>query len=83
MRYLVPLVLTCLFAGLGWAQDPQVVQILRKVDKARPSDKELSIYRLDWESSLKTAQKRALEEKRPLLVVAVRNEHGDTFTGYC
>ncbi|MBB6049243.1 hypothetical protein [Armatimonas rosea] len=63
--------------------DPQIELLRRDFAAARPQETDLEIYRLDWTVPLATAQKRALQERRPLLVVAVRNAHGDTFTGHC
>ena len=65
------------------AQDPQVEQLRKRFAAARPDEKDLGIYRLDWVVPLKTARDKAVKDKRPLIVVAVRNEHGDTFTGHC
>jgi hypothetical protein len=83
MRFILSLGLVLLFVEVGPTQDAKVLEVLRTIEKARPTDKELEIFRLDWEASFKTAQKRSVDEKRPLLVVAVRNEHGDTLTGHC
>lgn len=65
------------------AQNPQVERIRERFAAARPANKDLGIYRLDWVVPVEAAREKATKEKRPLVVVAVRNEHGDTFTGYC
>lgn len=77
---LLILAATCLLPA---AVDPQVQQTREDFAAVRPADKDLGIYRLDWVPFLAAAREKAAKGKRPLLVIAVRNAHGDTFTGHC
>ena len=83
MRSTISLGLWILGGLMAHAQDPAVKRIHQLYDSTRPADKDLGIYRLDWAMPFETARKKAMDDKKPLVVVAVRNEHGDSFTGYC
>lgn len=50
-----------------------------------PSQKELAIYTLDWETSLAAAKQRAKKENRPIFFIVVTNYTGPTnfFSGHC
>jgi hypothetical protein len=85
---LVPSGLFCGLLVLGavniaTAQDAAVRQVLAKYDALRPGDDDLAIYRLDWEESLPTAQRRAGEENRPVCLVIIHARYGDITSGHC
>ena len=50
-----------------------------------PSQKELAIYTLDWETSFAAAKQRAKKENRPIFFIVVTNYTGPTnfFSGHC
>jgi hypothetical protein len=56
---------------------------LDKYRLARPADKDLAIFQLDWVPTLKEARGRAAQERRPILLLVVTNSYGDLFTGHC
>ena len=62
---------------------PEVELILDKFELIRPQDRDLSLFKLDWEKTLKSAQARAAREERPVLLILVRNSNGDIFQGHC
>ena len=49
----------------------------------RPTNRELSIYQLDWEGSLETARQRAARERRPICLMIVHAKYGDLASGHC
>ena len=78
--------LTALWAtSLPHAQAPDgdVQNILDKYRLARPADKDLAIFQLDWVPTLKDARERAVKEQRPILLLVVTNSYGTLFTGHC
>ncbi len=72
--------LPILFAG-----DADTRKILASYQAARPSDRELEIFRLDWSDSLTQAQARAAKESRPIFFVATHQlkEAGNLINGHC
>lgn len=70
----------CLWAVL---QHGDADAILKKVEAARPTKKELALYALDWVDSFEAAKKKAARDRRPILLLYVQNEHGGLFTGHC
>ena len=72
-------------ASLSHAQAPDgdVRTTLDKYRLARPADKDLAIFQLDWVPTLKQARGRAAQEQRPILLLVVTNSYGDLFTGHC
>jgi hypothetical protein len=60
-----------------------VALLLDKFELIRPQDRELRLFTLDWEKTLKSAQLRAAKEERPVLLILVRNSNGDIFQGHC
>ncbi len=58
-------------------------QMLDRYRELKPTDDELAMYRLDWVDSLEVAKRRAADENRPILVVAIHARYGDLFTGHC
>ena len=62
---------------------PEVELILDKFELIRPQDRDLSLFKLDWEKTLKSALARAAREDRPVLLILVRNSNGDIFQGHC
>ena len=78
--------LTALWAtGLPHAQAPDgdVRTTLDKYRLARPADKDLAVFQLDWVPTLKGATERAAQERRPILLLVVTNSYGNLFTGHC
>ena len=65
------------------AQTDEARQVLDRYRELKPTDDELAMYRLDWVTSLEAAKRRAAEESRPILVVAIQARYGDLFTGHC
>ena len=65
------------------AQNDEARQVLDRYRELKPTDDELAMYRLDWTNSLEAAKRRAAEENRPILVVAIHARYGDLFTGHC
>lgn len=59
-------------------QDPAVERVLAEYTKARPAEKELAIYALDWAPGLKEAKER----KRPICLFVVTNSYGNLYTGH-
>ena len=78
------LLLLSLTAGLA-AEEPgrDVALLLDKFELLRPQDRELSLFTLDWEKTLKTALVRAARQERPVLLIVVRNSNGDIVRGHC
>ena len=65
------------------AQTDEARRALDHYRTLKPADDELAMYRLDWVSSLEAAKRRAAEENRPILVIAVHARYGDLFSGHC
>ena len=65
------------------APDGDVRTILDKYRLARPADKDLAIFQLDWVPTLQEATQRAARQRRPILLLVVTNSYGNLFTGHC
>jgi hypothetical protein len=65
------------------AQTDEARRVLDRFRELRPTDDELAMYRVDWVDSLDAAKRRAAEEDRPIVVVAIHARYGDLFTGHC
>lgn len=65
------------------AQTEDARRVIDRYRELKPTDDELAMYRLDWVGSLEAAKRRAAEENRPILVVAIHARYGDLFTGHC
>ena len=65
------------------AQTEDARLVLDRYRELKPTDDELAMYRLEWVNSLAAAKRRAAEENRPILVVAIHARYGDLFTGHC
>lgn len=83
MRHLLCGLFLLLAANTGVAEDASVRKVLAKYHAMLPGDNELSMYRLDWEESLQTAQQRALKEGRPVCLVIIHARYGDITSGHC
>jgi|TARA_B100000809_G_scaffold238138_1_gene258622 hypothetical protein len=68
---------------MGEQPSRDVALLLDKFELIRPQDRELRLFTLDWEKTLKSAQLRAAKEERPVLLILVRNSNGDIFQGHC
>ena len=77
------LVLLLLAATFAAAQDSKVKSVLDRYADFRPAAKELAMYQIDWAPSLEEAQKRALQEKRPVFLVIIHAQYGDLTSGHC
>lgn len=66
-------------------QDDEATRILKRWETLRPSDSELSIYRLNWTMPFDEAVVRGAREGRPVFVMFVTNITAGTdfFTGHC
>ncbi len=67
------------------ASHPDVARVLAAYRSARPADRDLQIFKLDWAGSLKEAKTRAAKENRPVLFVATTQleDAGDLRGGHC
>ena len=78
--------LLLLMSTVSVVADPpsrDVAVILDRFELIRPPDRDLSLFKLDWDKTLKSAQARAAREARPVLLILVRNSNGDIFQGHC
>ena len=76
------LALILLAATFAPAQDSTVKSVLDRYADFRPAAKELAMYQIDWAPSLEEAQKRALQEKRPVFLVIIHAQYGDLASGH-
>jgi hypothetical protein len=75
------LVLALTPAALG-QPDPVVARILDGYEAARPTEKALAFFRMDWAPSLAEATARARKERRPVFFIYVTNiTAGQNFVG--
>ena len=65
------------------ADQGDVKSILDKFRSVRPLEADLTLYQLNWMSTLKEARERAAKERRPIFLVVVTNSFGDLFSGHC
>jgi len=77
------LVLLLLATTFAPAQDSKVKSVLDRYADFRPTAKDLVMYQIDWAPSLEEAQKRALQEKRPVFLVIIHAQYGDLTSGHC
>ena len=77
------LALLLLAASFAPAQDSAVKSVLDRYADFRPAAKDLAMYQIDWAPSLAEAQKRALQEKRPVFLVIIHAQYGDLTSGHC
>lgn len=59
--------------ALTFATDPDVARTLERFAHAKPDEKALAFYSLDWAPNLKVAQERARKERRPVFLIANTN----------
>jgi hypothetical protein len=59
--------------------------ILKAYEAARPADRDLGVFQLDWADSFKDAKARALKEKRPIFLVSTTQlkDAGNLRDGHC
>lgn len=71
-------------AAVGQVPDAKVARTLGRFDAAKPSEKSLGFYSLDWAMSLEEAKARAKKEKRPILLILNTNISAGTnfFSGH-
>jgi hypothetical protein len=65
------------------AQNAEAQKALSRFTELRPGDDDLAMYRLDWSENLAEAQKRALKEKRPVMLIVIHAKYGDMISGHC
>ncbi len=84
MRSILSLTLSFVMFLPAWAQPPEVVQIQKRYEAAKPDEKSLGFYSLDWAMNLKDARARALKENRPVLLILNTNITAGTnfFSGH-
>lgn len=70
--------------SMALGQDPAVTATLQRFDEAKPGEKSLAFYSLDWVCSLADAKERAKAESRPILVILNTNitAHCDFYSGH-
>lgn len=66
------------------AQDASVANTLKRFAEAKPGEKELAFFSLDWVCSLKEAKKRAVAEERDILLILNTNitAHCNFYSGH-
>lgn len=81
----IPLVPIILFAASAFvsAQDADAKRVLDRYEAIRPGAELLSMYRLDWASSLNEALERSTKEARPIFLVIIHAKYGDIAAGHC
>ncbi len=57
--------------------------VLDRFAALRPTDDDLTMYRLDWAPTLADAVTRAKAEHRPVCLVIIHAKYGDLFSGHC
>jgi len=62
-----------LVTGAIAAPDPAVLRVHERFEAARPDDRSLAFYSLDWECSLAAAKERARREDRPIFLILNTN----------
>lgn len=64
---------------------PEAERVLNAYQEARPPDRDLGVFRLDWAASLKEARARAAKENRPIFFVSTMQlkDAGDLKGGHC
>lgn len=69
--------------ALALLQDADAV--LKAYEAARPPDRELALFSLDWAPDFKTARERAAKEKVPIFFVATTQleDAGNLQSGHC
>lgn len=62
--------------------DPAVARVLDQYQAAKPTEKALAFFSMDWAPSLAEATARARKERRPILFIYVTNiTAGQNFVG--
>ncbi len=84
MRRILYLAFLVMMGMSANAQDPQVRRIQERFDSARPNEKSLAFYSLDWAMSLADAKERVRKEDRPILLILNTNITAGTnfFSGH-
>lgn len=70
--------------GAATTPDAAVQRIHARYEGARPGEKSLAFYSLDWEMNLASARERARREKRPIFLILNTNITAGTnfFSGH-
>jgi hypothetical protein len=63
----------------------QSQDILKAYEEARPADRDLGVFQLDWADSFTHAKVRAAREKRPIFLVCTTQlkDAGNLRDGHC
>ncbi len=83
---LLPIALVSLMGAMvhtSSAQDAAARKGLDRFEQLQPSEDDLAMYRLDWESSMSAAEQRAKQEQRPICLVIIHARYGDITSGHC
>ncbi|HKQ40623.1 MAG TPA: hypothetical protein VJ063_21310 [Verrucomicrobiae bacterium] len=77
--------LLLLFVAALTSQAAQPADILKAYEAARPADRELGVFQLDWADSFKHAKTRAAKENRPIFLVCTTQlkDAGNLRDGHC
>jgi hypothetical protein len=65
------------------ANHADVPKILDRYRSLLPDEKDLAIFQLDWQPTLKDARDNAARTQRPVFLVVVTNSFGNMVTGHC
>ena len=76
---------TLLLATCGTlrAEDLEAARVETWYHLLRPTNRELSIYQLDWEASLEPARNRAALDSRHICLIIGHAKYGDLASGHC
>lgn len=84
MSRLFPLLLLATLSVFGAVEFDAVKRIEARFDEAKPDDKRLAFFSLDWAMSLDEAKTRAAKEHRPIMLLLNTNITAGTnfFSGH-
>ena len=84
MRFLLSLAALFASAVIATPQEASVAGVLKRFEEAKPSDKSLAFYSLDWVCSLAEAKERAKAEQRPIFLIVNTNitAHCNFYSGH-
>ena len=77
--------LLAFFAVVLASSAAQEEDILKAYEAARPADRDLGVFQLDWADSFKQAKARAAREQRPIFLVCTTQlkDAGNLRDGHC
>lgn len=83
MRTLVLCFIALAMSRLSFSQDARTKQVLDRYEHLRPDAGQLTMYGLDWSSSLSDALRRATAEGRPVALIIIHAKYGNILSGHC